>query len=56
MTMEQISRIMRNIWDKLTDSERRPYVTGYEKAKAEYEREMYEYYQKRATGPKKRDK
>lgn len=48
MTMEKILLIMRNVWDKLTDMEKRPYVMSYEKDKSEYERAMYEFYQSKA--------
>lgn len=43
--MEQTSKIMRAIWDKMTEEERRPYVQYYEAEKAKYERDMHSYYQ-----------
>lgn len=57
--MEQTSRMMRGVWDRMSDEEKRPYVQIYEVEKAKYERDMHAYYQnlyKRGDKKKNEDK
>lgn len=42
--MEKTSQIMKTIWDKMSDDEKREYVKSYEVDKAKYEREVTTYY------------